>query len=386
MRVLIYPLFLISVIACKDVNLIKENESLLLEKERVEMEIKNRDKDIEEKNIEIALLKQELKFLKNGDNGKPQKKLSQHYLEAKSSVYLIYTTNNKNISQGSAFAISPDGLAISNYHVFKNASDAIAINSNGDRLLISEIIEANKSDDYVIFRLGPLSQSIPYLSMSQSKSDIGDNVFAIGNPKGLTQTLSTGIISGYRKNLIQTTTEITHGSSGGPLFNQDGKVVGITTSGLGEANLNFAIDISTLKLDLNKSENERSSTSLKNRDLVTLMEKYYNTLMNEDLKSLNNFYAKKLSRFHGLYKIDKSIAIKDHKNYLSKFLITHISIIPNTLKVYSGNDEYILQYEIDYRIMNKKTDRKKSYTLSVVSVVTNNGNIKSIYDNILKLH
>lgn len=79
---------------------------------------------------------------------------------------------------------------------------------------------------------------------------VGEECFTIGNPKGLNQTLSKGIVSGYRdfNKLIQTTTEITHGSSGGPLFNKKGEVIGITTSGLGEANLNFAINIKEIPL------------------------------------------------------------------------------------------------------------------------------------------
>lgn len=75
-------------------------------------------------------------------------------------------------------------------------------------------------------------------------------MFAIGNPKGLESTLSTGIVSSIRSSdhLIQTTAEITHGSSGGPLFNMKGEVIGITSAGLGEANLNFAVDIRSLNL------------------------------------------------------------------------------------------------------------------------------------------
>lgn len=81
-------------------------------------------------------------------------------------------------------------------------------------------------------------------------TNVGEDVFAIGNPKGLEHTLSKGIVSSYRENntMIQTTTEITHGSSGGPLFNMQGEVIGITTSGVGEANLNFAMNIQILDL------------------------------------------------------------------------------------------------------------------------------------------
>jgi len=68
----------------------------------------------------------------------------------------------------------------------------------------------------------------------------------------LSQTLSTGIISGFREdgNLIQTTAEITYGSSGGALFNKRGEVIGMTTSGFGNASLNFAINIKNVDYSL----------------------------------------------------------------------------------------------------------------------------------------
>ena len=74
---------------------------------------------------------------------------------------------------------------------------------------------------------------------------IGEGVFAIGNPEGLEQTLSNGIISSYRedKTYIQTNTAITHGSSGGPLFNMKGEVIGIISLGKQEGSLFFALSI-----------------------------------------------------------------------------------------------------------------------------------------------
>ncbi|MGM0409085.1 MAG: S1C family serine protease, partial [Bacteroidota bacterium] len=113
------------------------------------------------------------------------------------------------------------------------------------------VLAQNSEEDYIIFKV-ETSNNINFtpIPISRSNPEIGEDVFAIGNPRGLEHTLSRGIISGYRdnKNLIQTTTEITHGSSGGPLLNMRGEVVGITTAGVGEANLNFAINIKVLKL------------------------------------------------------------------------------------------------------------------------------------------
>ncbi|MBT6836728.1 MAG: trypsin-like serine protease, partial [Bacteroidetes bacterium] len=117
------------------------------------------------------------------------------------------------------------------------------------------IIEADKEYDYIIFKIkSPKNYVFDYVKYSEQVLNIGENVFAIGNPLGLEKTLSKGIISGYRgddNELIQTDTDVTHGSSGGPLFNMRGEVLGITSMVLksGGANLNFAISIELLDLE-----------------------------------------------------------------------------------------------------------------------------------------
>ena len=183
--------------------------------------------------------------------------LNKLYNRYKKSVFLVYTSDGNNGSQGSGFFISKNGLAVSNYHVFESTSQGLEIikTIDGEQFKILEVLDNSKENDYIIFRVNignyNILNPIPVVSRT---SKIGEDVFAIGNPRGLESTLSKGIISAFRENntLIQTTTEITHGSSGGPLLNMSGEVIGITTSGMGEANLNFAVNIKTL--DLNRFE------------------------------------------------------------------------------------------------------------------------------------
>ncbi|WP_394333129.1 trypsin-like peptidase domain-containing protein [Salegentibacter flavus] len=84
--------------------------------------------------------------------------------------------------------------------------------------------------------------------MASKRPRIGEDIFAIGSPKGLSNSLTKGTISGFRENdRIQIDAVIDHGSSGGPLFNIKGEVIGITTSGMGTGSeLNFAINIQVL--------------------------------------------------------------------------------------------------------------------------------------------
>lgn len=180
--------------------------------------------------------------------------LNQLYKTYKKSVFLIYTSDGEKEYQGSGFFISGKGLAISNYHVFEGTSQGLEVikTFNDKQYRIEKVIEKNKKYDYIIFKVDIGNEFILNpIEINHSKIQIGEDVFAIGNPQGLESTLSKGIISSLRDNkkIIQTTTEITNGSSGGPLFNMKGKVIGITTSGFGEANLNFAINIELLNLN-----------------------------------------------------------------------------------------------------------------------------------------
>lgn len=177
--------------------------------------------------------------------------LSNLYKKSKTAIFTIITSDDENKYQGSGFFISNNGVAISNYHVFKgtNIGNEDILLASGKRFKIANVIEKNDELDYIIFKVD-MNQLTNYLSITNIQPVIGEDVFAIGNPRGLSHTLSEGIISGYREgdSILQTTTEITHGSSGGALLNMKGQVVGITTSGYGEANLNFAINIQKLKL------------------------------------------------------------------------------------------------------------------------------------------
>ncbi len=379
--------FGLALTSCNYSDIKKENEILKVKLEEKEETIRNQISEIEKGKAEIQVLKVDLKrHIESQTENNSDKNLTELYNEVKSSVYLIYTQNNKGVSQGSAFVLTDDGIAISNQHVFDKASAAIAINEDGDEFLISEIIEENKSDDYIIFRLGPLTNPILHVNISKKKTNIGERVFAVGNPQGLTQTLSEGIVSSYRENLIQTTAEITNGSSGGPLFNQYGEVIGITSSGMGEANLNFAIDINSTNIHnyLKLEKNFTSSFTPSEKELIELMNEYYRALINKDFNVLSKMYSNKLSRYHSLFSISKAEALTDHKNYLLKYSITSVRILPNSFVTHKGKFGYSMQYKLDYRIKIKSNQKELKYILNAASVVDNNGKIESIYDNILK--
>jgi len=182
--------------------------------------------------------------------------LSTMYEQLVKAVIIIYTKDDDNSFQGSGFFIAESGICISNYHVFEGThkGDARVKTFSGDIYEVSKVIEKNKDLDYIIFEIKANSyKTFPYLQIANSVPKTGEDIFAIGTPEGLSHTLSKGIISQVRSfhedgDFLQITAEITHGSSGGPLFNFDGEVVGITTAGRGQADLNFALNIQKLRL------------------------------------------------------------------------------------------------------------------------------------------
>lgn len=167
------------------------------------------------------------------------------------AVFMIYgaTSNAENIWQGSGFFVNSNGLAVSNYHNFEDASK-IAIKFYGSdsfhEISKSDILAYSKSEDYIIFKVTG-SQNYPFIPIANQRSEVGDKVYTIGSPKGLENTFSSGEISQYRteQGYIQITAPIDHGSSGGVLINEYGEAIGITSAGRDDsgANLNFCKDL-----------------------------------------------------------------------------------------------------------------------------------------------
>ena len=165
------------------------------------------------------------------------------------AVFMVYTTDGVGVFQGSGFFISEDGLAVSNYHVFKGTAVGYEVIKlfDGRQYKIAEVIAKSESEDYILFRI---KGNFCYIPLSRHQCSVGEKVYTIGSPRGLENTFSSGEISQIREdNYIQISCPIDHGSSGGALLNAYGEVIGITTGGHDEsgANLNFAKDIRVLK-------------------------------------------------------------------------------------------------------------------------------------------
>jgi serine protease Do len=160
-------------------------------------------------------------------------------------------------AKGTGFIISPDGYILTNNHMVGGAKK-VEIELSDGREFKAEIIGTDEPTDIAVVKID--AKNLPHLELADSDEiEVGEWVLAIGNPLGLTHTVTAGIVSakgrgelGLAKfeNFIQTDAAINFGNSGGPLLNLDGKVVGMNTAivgATGSIGLGFAIPINMAK-------------------------------------------------------------------------------------------------------------------------------------------
>ena len=163
------------------------------------------------------------------------------------SVFMVFSEDDYGGgSQGSGFLLS-NNIGITNFHVVDGGSNNSYVLINNDFYRIGEFLDYSNAEklDYAIFRINNFSGKP--LRIANTSPEIGEDVFTIGSPRGLQNSLTKGTISGFRdNNRIQIDATIDHGSSGGALFNLKGEIIGITTAIIGDKELNFAVDIQAI--------------------------------------------------------------------------------------------------------------------------------------------
>ena len=166
--------------------------------------------------------------------------------------------NPQQVSLGSGFVVDETGYIVTNHHVIDKAQE-INVTLADERQLAAEIVGSDVKTDLALIRV-KTAEKLPTVKLGNSdKIRAGDWIIAIGNPFGLGGSVSAGIISaksrdieaGAYDNFIQTDASINQGSSGGPMFNMNGEVIGInsaiySTSG-GSMGIGFATPINLAK-------------------------------------------------------------------------------------------------------------------------------------------
>ncbi len=176
--------------------------------------------------------------------------LNQVFNKTKNAIFKIeiLDENNDVIKIGTGFFISQNGIGISNYHVFAGGTSARIKTYFGKTYQVIKIISWNEKSDLIKFQVNnPNNIIFPFLQKEIIPSQIGEKVIVIGNPRGLNNSMTDGIISSFRHDydlgkIIQISVPISAGNSGSPLINLKGNYIGVISFSLKDGqNLNFAI-------------------------------------------------------------------------------------------------------------------------------------------------
>jgi S1-C subfamily serine protease len=185
------------------------------------------------------------------------------------------SSQDSELSQGSGFVISPKGYVLTNSHVITNAGESARVKA-ADRLYVefadgdraeAKIVGWDLYDDVGLIRVDPAAHRLTAVPLGDSaRAVVGEPVAAIGSPLGNENSLAVGVVSAIHRSIdsitastykvvdaIQTDAPITHGNSGGPLFDARGRVIGINAqirsqNGTGnDSGVGFAIPIDAAK-------------------------------------------------------------------------------------------------------------------------------------------
>jgi S1-C subfamily serine protease len=190
---------------------------------------------------------------------------TQVYEAVSGSVVLIEVRKNFATSTGSGFVYDTEGRIITNNHVIENAiKGGITVTFLDGSILRATLVGSDPYNDIAVIKVDPDGLTLVPLKLGNSSNlKVGEQVLAIGNPYGLADTLTMGIVSALGREMdsgsgymivdvVQTDAPINPGNSGGPLLNMFGEVVGINTAIVSQTStgIGFAVSSNTMKREI----------------------------------------------------------------------------------------------------------------------------------------
>ena len=258
------------------------NKDLRLELNSVESGLKEKIDESSEKTQEELAKKQEeinkltANVIKTQENLDAQKKdinelkasVSEDFSGIIEDVIVSVVSVRTDSSQGSGFIIADEGYIVTNYHVVSDAN-SIEILLNDENTKEANLIGYDSDMDIALLKI---SGSYDYLELDDSDDvEVGEKVIAVGNPYGLSFSVTEGIVSALDREgdngvtaYIQTDVPLNPGNSGGPLINKQGKVIGVNNFKIKESeSLGFALESNKVKEVVNEiAEDELGNTIL----------------------------------------------------------------------------------------------------------------------------
>lgn len=161
---------------------------------------------------------------------------------------------------GSGFVVGDGAQVVTNQHVVEGANEVV-VKTPDSKVIKVKVVDTDSVQDLALLKLEGQG---PPLELAEELPQVGQEVAAIGSPEGLERTLSTGIVSALRKlggrEVVQITAPVSHGSSGGPVLDESGRVVGVATFVAKEGqNLNFAVPSTAVLRFMGKPVTQRKT-------------------------------------------------------------------------------------------------------------------------------
>jgi len=179
---------------------------------------------------------------------------------------VTYDAAHKSLRRGSGFIVTSEGLVVTSHHVLRGARSAEVIRSDGEVFEVISISAEDLRHDLAVLRVAGFG--LPTVPLGDVREiDLGEPVTVIGSPLGLSNTVSDGIVSAKRdmdgSRIIQITAPISTGSSGGPVFDSRGRVIGVLAGYYPRGqNVNFAVPIEYARGLLEAPERALSVTAV----------------------------------------------------------------------------------------------------------------------------
>lgn len=164
-------------------------------------------------------------------------------------VIVTYGKEGNMLGQGTGFFINQEGDVVTNSHVLEGATRAVAQTADGKEHAVRRVLAEDKEGDLVRVSVEISKEAVSPLPVRAELPEVGERIIIIGTPLGLDKTVSDGIVSAVRDvpafgKIIQVTAPISPGSSGSPVINMQGEVIGVATFFVvAGQNLNFAIPV-----------------------------------------------------------------------------------------------------------------------------------------------
>ncbi|VUX54886.1 exported protein of unknown function [uncultured Woeseiaceae bacterium] len=238
--------------------------------------------------------------------------------DAMPAIVSIRADTPDGVVSGTGFLVDPSGIVVTNLHVIEGATRVAIKLHSGEQHTQIRIASFDQDRDLAILRLPGFG--LPVIPLGNSDSvNVGANVLAIGNPLGLEESATTGIVSSIRTEnngtrVIQTDTAVSPGNSGGPLIDRNGEVIGVVTYKIrGGENLNFAIPINYVRALLSFEQLislDDLARELGKADISLFTEKEDSDSLTGSWRSLTSNTVRQLRQdgdyLFGTYEVDKA--------------------------------------------------------------------------------